>query len=314
MNSFRECFPKNHIPEMAELEAFWGSDISELFRGFAEYLQEHFDLRFGIPVWSEKNGWTYRVGRSGVYLITGIIIDQDAFLVGEIKVKDRKSYRLLLEYVDSLYAENGETLVRKIAKKNIRQAERNKRRIEREREEKAALRDRIVPQKYNVFHWPEKLKPQKLRRLYLLDAKGIQDTELADEIGLTLYLRCKYGKEDMERMERYAIRCHHCQAELSGDDDFRECRCGYQYSYREYRRSYRRNNMPTGAAAKVFEVFLRDWSAAEGYPQKMFLIDSLLHEFHLSLISGVAHRPVAMNFLDGTLEKVTELINSLARE
>ena len=286
MNSFRECFPKNHIPEMAELEAFWGSDISELFRGFAEYLQEHFDLRFGIPVWSEKNGWTYRVGRSGVYLITGIIIDQDAFLVGEIKVKDRKSYRLLLEYVDSLYAENGETLVRKIAKKNIRQAERNKRRIEREREEKAALRDRIVP----------------------------QDTELADEIGLTLYLRCKYGKEDMERMERYAIRCHHCQAELSGDDDFRECRCGYQYSYREYRRNYRRNNMPTGAAAKVFEAFLRDWSAAEGYPQKMFLIDSLLHEFHLSLISGVAHRPVAMNFLDGTLEKVTELINSLARE
>ncbi len=117
MNSFRECFPKNHIPEMAELEVFWGSDISELFRGFAEYLQEHFDLRFGIPVWSEKNGWTYRVGRSGVYLITGIIIDQDAFLVGEIKVKDRKSYRLLLEYVDSLYAENGETLVRKIAKK-----------------------------------------------------------------------------------------------------------------------------------------------------------------------------------------------------
>ena len=118
----------------------------------------------------------------------------------------------------------------------------------------------------------------------------------------------------MERMERYAIRCHHCQAELSGDDDFRECRCGYQYSYREYRRNYRRNNMPTGAAAKVFEAFLRDWSAAEGYPQKMFLIDSLLHEFHLSLISGVAHRPVAMNFLDGTLEKVTELINSLARE
>ena len=44
----------------------------------------------------------------------------------------------------------------------------------------------------------------------------------------------------------------------------------------------------------------------------MILIDKLLHEFHLSLISGAVHRPVAMNFIDGTREKVERIINELA--
>ena len=44
----------------------------------------------------------------------------------------------------------------------------------------------------------------------------------------------------------------------------------------------------------------------------MILIDKLLLEFHLSLVSGAIHRPVAMNFIDGTREKVTSIINELA--
>lgn len=314
MNSFRECFPKDRKPEITDLEAFWSSNVTVLFRDFAEHILRNYDLRFGIPVWSERNGWTYRIGKSGVYLITGVLIEQDSFLVEQIRVKDKASYLTLLEYVRKLYLENRESFEKRIAEKNVRQAQRNKRRIERESREHSELQGRIVQGKYNVFHWPDKLNIEKLKQLYYLDAKGIQDIDLADEIGLTLYLRCKYGKEDMERMERYVIRCHHCQAELEGAGDFRQCQCGYQYSYREYRRSYRRNNMPTGAAAKVFEAFLSDWTMAKGYSQKIVLIDSLLHEFHLSLISGAVHRPVAMNFIDGTVEKVTNIINSLARE
>lgn len=47
----------------------------------------------------------------------------------------------------------------------------------------------------------------------------IQDEILVDEIGLTLYLRCLYGKQDMERMEKNIIRCHGGGAELAGGDD-----------------------------------------------------------------------------------------------
>lgn len=67
-----------------------------------------------------------------------------------------------------------------------------------------------------------------------------------------------------------------------------------------------------GAAAKAFEAFLTKWSQTKDYFEKMILIDTLLHEFHLSLISGTVHRPVAINFMDGTREKVERVIQDLS--
>ena len=295
------------------MEAFWNQDVSGLFREFAEYIFQNFDLRFGTPVWSKRNGWTYRIGKSGVYLIKGIRIARNGFMVDEIVVKDKVSCRLALEYVRNVYEQKQHEFQKKIMEKNARQVQRNRVRVMREQKELLYLQDKIIPEKYNVFHWPSKLDIFKLKRLYKLDAKGIQDITLADEIGLTLYLRCKYGKEDMERMEKYIIRCHNCGKELEGKEDFRQCSCGYQYSYKEYRRSYCKNNMPSGAAAKVFGEFIIKWSLSKSYNEKMILIDALLHEFHLSLISGVVHRPVAMNFMDGTRRQVESIIYDLAR-
>ena len=72
--------------------------------------------------------------------------------------------------------------------------------------------------------------------------------------------------------------------------------------------------MPTGAAARIFTTFIQKWDAARKYNEKIVLIDTLLHEFHLSLISGATHRPVAMNFIDGTRSSVEQIINNLARK
>lgn len=260
-----------------------------------------------------KKGWLYRIGKSGVYLITGIQIERNRFVVEHIEVTNAEQFHLLIQYVENIYQSNKEVFYAKIAEKNKRQSERNSKRIAMERTELETLQFKIVPKKYNVFQWPAKLDIHKLNRLYMQDAKGIQDEILADEIGLTLYLRCKYGKEDMERMEKYIIRCHGCGAELAGESDFRECSCGLQYSYKEYRRSYCRNNMPAGAAEKIFNLFIQNWERAKTYQEKLVLIDTLLHEFHVSLVSGATHRPVAMNFIDGSRSKVEQIINSLAR-
>ncbi len=312
LSNFKGQFPKNHRPEITDLESFWNDKVFVVFRNFAEYILVNYDLRFGIPVWSEINGWTYRVGKSGIYLIKGIRIERNGFIVDGILVNDETSYAVLLEYVRNIYEQHKYEFQKKILEKNAKQAKRNKARVNREREEMFTIQDRIIPEKYNVFHWPAKLDIQKLKQLYMLDVNGIQDKILVDEIGLTLYLRCKYGKEDMERMEKSIIRCHNCNREISGEADFRQCSCGYIYSYREYRRSFRRNNMPAGAASKVFETFITKWSMAKVYSEKMILIDTLLHEFHLSLISGAVHRPVAMNFIGGTRKQVESIINELA--
>ncbi len=311
--SWKEVFSKENRPEITDLETFMNPEIYCLFKNFAEYILQAFDLRFGIPVWTEKKGWLYRIGKSGIYLITGIQIERSRFVVEHIEVTNVEQFHLLIKYVENIYQRNKEVFYAKIAEKNKRQGERNAKRIERERTELEALQFKIVPGKYNVFQWPAKLDIHKLNRLYMQDAKGIHDEILADEIGLTLYLRCKYGKEDMERMERYIIRCHGCDAELAGEADFRQCYCGRQYSYKEYRRSYCRNNMPTGAAKTIFNLFVQNWEKAKTYPEKIVLIDTLLHEFHISLVSGATHRPVAMNFIDGSRSSVEQIINSLAR-
>lgn len=312
MSSFKEVFPKNRRPLISDLEEFWSNGVEILFKDFAEYILKNFDLRFANAVWSEKNGWTYRIGKSGVYLIKGIRIEKAGFNIENILVKDKKTYNEGIEYVRNTYNQHKEEFQKKISEVNERQSERNKRRIMRERGELLELQDKIIAEKYNVFHWPPKLDIYKLKKLYMLDAKGIKDEELADEIGLTLYLRCKYGKEDVERMDKSVIRCHNCQKDIGGEGDFRQCACGYQYSFREYRRSFRRNNMPTGAAYEIFNAFIKEWSHAKEYSEKIILIDRLLHQFHLSLISGAKHRPVAMNFIDGTRENVDKIINELA--
>ena len=312
-NSFKEQFPKENRPEITDLERFWNEDIYMLFREFAEYILQKYDLRFGNPLWTEKYGWTYRIGKSGIYLIKGIQIKKSGFIVNGIEINDRETYSLVLENIEEIYQRNEVDYLKRIAEKNVRQAERNKLRIAREKEETAFIQAHIVSDKYNIFCWPDKLDIYKLNKLYKLDAKGIHDEVLADEIGLTLYLRCQYGKDDMQRMEKNIIRCHGCHNELAGASDFRQCECGYQYSYREYRRSFRKNNMPTGAASKIFADYMKKWRVAKNYNEKIVLIDTLLHEFHLSLISGATHRPVAMNFIDGTRKQVEQVITNLAR-
>lgn len=312
-HDFKEQFSKDKKPEITDLQGFWNDDIYLLFRDFSEYILQKYDLRFGIPIWTERYGWVYRIGKSGVYLVNGIQIKKCGFVVDGIEVKDRESFSLVLESLDELYRKNEEEYLRKIAQKNAKQVERNKRRIAREKEERALIQVHINPKKYNVFHWPDKLDIYKLNKLYKLDAKGIQDEVLADEIGLILYLRCKYGKSDMELMEKNQIRCHICNHIINGETDFRQCECGYQYSYREYRRSFRRNNMPTGAAEKTFDDYMKKWCIAKGYNEKIVLIDTLLHAFHLSLVSGATHRPVAMNFMDGTREQIESVISNLAK-
>ena len=104
--SFKEQFPKKYRPEIADLEEFWNDNIYCLFRDFVEYLLQKYDLRFGIPLWTEKYGWTYRIGKSGVYLVKGIQIRKNGFIIDGIKINSRKVYPLLLEHIENLYQKN----------------------------------------------------------------------------------------------------------------------------------------------------------------------------------------------------------------
>jgi len=42
-----------------------------------------------------------------------------------------------------------------------------------------------------MIQWAKKVSPNKIRRLYNLDAQGIMDEELIDDVAYTFYARCE---------------------------------------------------------------------------------------------------------------------------
>lgn len=73
---------------------------------FAEYILQKYDLRFGTPLWTERYGWVYRIGKSEVYLVNGIQIRKSGFVVNGVEINDRETYSLLLENLEELYHKN----------------------------------------------------------------------------------------------------------------------------------------------------------------------------------------------------------------
>ena len=91
-----------------------------------------------------------------------------------------------------------------------------------------------------------------------------------------------------------------------------ECPCGQRYTYRGYRRSYRTNNMPRGAASAIFDAYIEAWPRAKSPADKRRLIDGLIHELHVSDVNGTPNRPVGVNLIAGTKAQVSALLDELA--
>ncbi|MFH1738077.1 MAG: hypothetical protein ABIH23_03650, partial [bacterium] len=188
----------------------------------------------------------------------------------------------------------------------------NAKRTQREQAALNALEGKIDRAAFNRFKWVPRVSRMEIRKLYDSDAEGIQDLDLLDEIGCCLYARCCQGREERALMESGKIRCHNCDRILQAARGLIVCACGHQYLYRDYRRSFRSNNMPTGAATPIFNRFMEKWPGMKTYAEKMRLIDWLIHEFHASLITGAQGRFVGVNLINGTKAQIEELISELA--
>lgn len=155
------------------------------------------------------------------------------------------------------------------------------------------------------IEWARKVRPEKIARLYEADAAGLRDEELADEVGFALLARCESILEVTEA-SRGRAKCHGCGALIQHGwrhDEVLVCeRCGWTVVWETYLRSYQGKQLHGGAAVKAFAEFVERFPAARTYPEKMLLIDQLLHEFHWNLIRKQerleATRPVAANLID----------------
>jgi predicted RNA-binding Zn-ribbon protein involved in translation (DUF1610 family) len=175
------------------------------------------------------------------------------------------------------------------------------------------------------IRWAPRLAKHKLRRLYELDAQGILDSELIDDVGITLLVRCQAILEVAEAKEGQ-VKCPRCARQRETTIIQRECRprdardevltcphCGWQITWGEYAKSFKRRQLNVGGARDAFEGYVERYRAARTPRAKMVAIDRLIHEFHYSYRwqPDLPTRSVGPNLIQGKLGDVLSFLDEL---
>ena len=310
-----EKYPKKSKPAYEELLEFLPVQTRELYLRFNNEMALKYNVHNNYPRFEKTTGWTYGYCRNYRIELLHVIIGSGYFTVLGVKVENEKSLNDALEKVRIKYEEGyEERYARLTADKKAKQIDRTKARLEREKNELSHMTENIDPAKFNKCKWSEKVSRTKLIKLYQNDAKGLIDEDLLDDIGYTFYARCKQARDTRECLEKGEIICHHCgtvnkAASYSG---LIACPCGYYYTYREYRRSFCTHNMPAGRATEIFNAFADKWLVCKDEKEKMLLIDWLVHECHVSVMTGSQGRSVCINLIEGTLKQLRGMLEMLA--
>jgi hypothetical protein len=141
-------------------------------------------------------------------------------------------------------------------------------------------------------------------QLYRRDALGIQDSELLDKVGARLYARCL----DVLAVSDSLVRCPLCQTEFEllwigqPPDSVGKCpNCNWSISAGAYHARFEHQDLLGGNARGAFQTFVADYPKVGSYPERMLMIDRLVHAVHASgntvvrnLIEGRPHQVLAI--------------------
>ena len=162
--------------------------------------------------------------------------------------------------------------------------------------------------------WAKKVPPDKIKRLYEQDAKGIYDEALVDDVGISLYVRVDSMLMVTSSNLGKAI-CIECRTEIPHNYQrsfLLVCpKCGWSIPFGEFNDSYKGQTLHGYGALSELKEFYEKYPLAKTYADKMLLIDTLIHTFHGNL-SEKPSRPTATNVIDGSNASVANLIFSLA--
>ncbi len=176
-----------------------------------------------------------------------------------------------------------------------------------------------MSQKNNAIlpEWSPRLPMSKIQRLYNLDAQGIYDEELIDEVGYALLSRCQSFIQANQATQG-KVACPVCETVVEHhfkNDEFLTCeRCGWQANWKDYFSTIQHRQLSGAEPVLVFFAeYIETFPKAHTPQEKMFRIDRLLHGFHSASIhhTRTPTRPVAINLIDGRLNDVIEFLERL---
>jgi len=162
--------------------------------------------------------------------------------------------------------------------------------------------------------WASKVSPIRIRKLYSQDAIGIQDDDLVDEIGTSLYARVDSMLMVTSSNLGTAL-CIECRSEIPhtySRDFLLQCpKCDWFMNFGEFNDSYKGKTLHGLGAISELKEFYQKYPAAKTYADKMRLIDYLIHTFHGGLEARPS-RPTATNVIEGSNGEVANLIFTLS--
>jgi len=136
-----------------------------------------------------------------------------------------------------------------------------------------------------LITWNKKVPQALVSRLYEQTASGIFDDELLDEVGCALYARCKSVVSATCGFEKKVLICPNpmCEAEIKLVGGYFSCRCGFNASWDEFKKSYKGRQLHAANALPIFEKFIADFPKAKTYGDKITCVDVLIHSFHIKM-------------------------------
>ena len=173
----------------------------------------------------------------------------------------------------------------------------------------------ILPQ------WAKQIKRETILKLYSLHAKGIFDDDLVDEVAYAMFARAesiiKVTKAHSEGILKCPVCSHIIHYNVYNPNYVVLCECGWNVTRTGLHKTYKGKQLVGGAAISIIEDAVKSFPAKASYNDKMFWIDKIIHSFHGELNdmrekTGLAFRPVARNFIEGSLLQVVDLIYYLA--
>jgi ribosomal protein L37AE/L43A len=153
----------------------------------------------------------------------------------------------------------------------------------------------------------------KLIRLYEVNAGGLLDDQLVDDVGWRLWDRLS----DVVRVTEGRVRCPACTTEFpvraagrSADEVVPCPRCNWSVTPAAWHASWRHRGLH--GACPEFARFVAAWPAAGSIRDRMLLIDAVVHALHAASRSDMPGNFAARNILEGSRPKIVALLDELA--
>lgn len=174
----------------------------------------------------------------------------------------------------------------------------------------------------DCLRWSPRVPQHKIRRLYALDAKGIVDEDLINDVAYSFLARCR-DILTIYDAQQGRVTCPRCDTLISRESFARDevlvcAECAWTITWEAYTASYRGQQCYAGkGAVTAFRHFVDVLPRTTTPRERMLHIDHVIHSYHRELKALEAQpdarsRPTAVNLIEGHLGDVIALLDELA--